>query len=164
MTTCFLKGMLEVFLSEESGVNYVNSTFLAKERGIKVTESKVHEEEGFTSLIRVRAQSSQGDTVVSGTIFGTKNPRIVQVDDFYLEALPEGHILLVRNIDKPGVIGSVGTCLGKNEVNISRMQLGLSKSSGEAMALYNIDSTVADKVLDDLKGLPNILSVQEIKL
>lgn len=164
MTTCFLKGMLEIFLTEEGGVNYVNATYLARERGIKVTESKVHEEEGFTSLIRVKVETSQGQTIVSGTIFGTKNPRIVQVDDFYLEALPEGHILLIRNIDKPGVIGSVGTCLGKNQVNISRMQLGLSKNSDEAMALYNVDSTAGDQVVSELKALPNIISVQEIKL
>lgn len=88
----------------------------------------------------------------------------MQVDDFYLEALPEGHILLIRNIDKPGVIGSVGTCLGKNQVNISRMQLGLSKNSAEAMALYNVDSTAGDEVVAELKALPNIISVQEIKL
>ena len=164
LTTCFLKGALEVALSDEGGVNYVNSPVLAKERGIKVIESKIHEEEGFTNLIRARVQTAKGEHVISGTIFGTTHPRIVQINDFYLEAVPEGDILLIRNYDKPGVIGSVGSCLGKHGVNISRMQLGLSPKSGEAMSLYNVDSPAGEEVLKELKGLPNILEVKEIKL
>lgn len=164
MTTCLLKGVLEVVLTDQGNVNYVNSPVLAKERGIKVKESKVHEAEGFTSLVEVTIKTSKGKHIVSGTIFGTKNPRIVRIDDFYLEAVPEGHILLIRNIDKPGVIGSVGTCLGKHKVNISRMQLGLNTTSGEAMSLYNVDSPVGEKVLEEIKALSNILSVREIKL
>lgn len=164
LTTCLLKGLLTVVLSDEGGVNYVNSPVLAKERGIKVVESKVHEAEGFTNLIAIKIETAQGERVISGTIFGTEHPRIVRIDDFYLEALPEGHILLIRNTDKPGVIGSVGTCLGKNSVNIARMQLGLSPNSTEAMALYNVDSPVETKVLEELKQLPNIISVQAIEL
>lgn len=164
LTTCLLKGMLEVLLTDEGNVNYVNSPTLAKDRGIKVVESKVHEAEGYTSLIEVSVQTSKGSHVVSGTIFGTKHPRIVRIDDFYLEAVPEGYILLIRNYDKPGVIGAVGTCLGKHNVNISRMQLGLSAGSGQAMALYNVDSPAGSQVLSELRSLPNILTVKEIKL
>jgi D-3-phosphoglycerate dehydrogenase len=164
LTACLLKGALEVVLTDQGNVNYVNSPTLAKERGIKVVESKVHEAEGFTSLIEATVQTSKGGHIVSGTIFGTKNPRIVRIDDFYLEAVPEGNILLIRNYDRPGVIGAVGTCLGKHNVNISRMQLGLSHTSGEAMALYNVDSPAGNKVMAELRSLPNILSVKEIKL
>lgn len=164
LTTCLLKGLLSVVLDEGGRVNYVNSPVLAKERGIKVVEAKVHEAEGFTNLIEIKVETAKGSRVISGTIFGTEHPRIVRIDDFYLEAQPEGHILLIRNIDKPGVIGSVGTCLGKNNVNIARMQLGLSSSSGEAMALYNVDSHVNTKVIAELKQLPNIISVQAIEL
>jgi len=164
LTTCVLKGFLEVTLSDEGGVNYVNSPVLAKERGIKVIESRVSEAEGFTNLITVTVERSDGKNMISGTIFGTKHPRIVRIDDFYLEAVPEGNVLLIRNIDKPGVIGSVGSLLGKNNVNISRMQLGLSNSSGEALSLYNVDSPVHEGVLDGLRSLPNILSVKEIQL
>lgn len=163
ITSCVLKGIFEVALMDV-GVNYVNAPVLAKERGIKVVESKVSEAEGFTSLITVELETQDGKQIVCGTIFGTKHPRIVRVDDFYLEAVPEGNILLIRNIDKPGVIGSVGTLLGENGVNISRMQLGLSKDSGEALALYNVDTRVGDPVLKKLKELPNILSVKEFKL
>lgn len=163
MTTCALKGILEVMLSDV-GVNYVNSPVLAKERGIKVVESRVSDAEAFRSLITITVKTSKGSKVVSGTIFGKKNPRIVRIDEFYLEAVPEGNVLLIRNIDKPGVIGSVGTLMGENGVNISRMQLGLNKQSGEALALYNVDSSVGDGVIKKLKELPNIISVKEIKL
>jgi D-3-phosphoglycerate dehydrogenase len=164
LTACLLKGAFEVVLTDPGNVNYVNSPALAKERGIKVVESKVHEAEGYKSLIEATVETDMGSHIVSGTIFGTKHPRIVRIDDFYLEALPEGTILLIRNYDRPGVIGSVGTCLGKNNVNISRMQLGLSPTSGEAMALYNVDSPAGEKVLAEIKALPNILSIKQIKL
>ena len=164
LTACLLKGAFEVVLTDQGNVNYVNAPALAKERGIKVVESKIHEAEGYKSLIEATIETDKGTHIVSGTIFGTKHPRIVRIDDFYLEAVPEGIILLIRNYDRPGVIGAVGTCLGKNNVNISRMQLGLSHNSGEAMALYNVDSPAGEKVLAEIKALPNILSVKQIKL
>ncbi len=165
LTACFLKGFLEVQLSHQGSVNYVNAPVLAKERGIKVVESKISESGDFTTLVTATVETESGQQFrVSGTIFGTQNPRIVRVEDFYLEALPEGHILLIRNIDRPGVIGSVGTLLGENRVNISRMQLGLSENTGQALALYNVDSSVGEDVLKKLRELPNILSVKEINL
>lgn len=164
LTTCILKGMLEVMLTDVGGVNYVNSPVLAKERGIRVVESKVSEAEGFTNLVTLTVGSNSKTHIISGTIFGKTHPRIVRIDDFYLEAVPEGNILLIRNFDRPGVIGAVGTLLGKRGINISRMQLGLSKGSGEAMALYNVDSKVGEDVLRELKSVPNILSVKEVKL
>ncbi len=163
MTVSILKGLLEPIL-EDVSVNYVNSPVVAKERGIKVVEAKMLDTQDFASLISVTLQTSQESRIVSGTIFGTKHPRIVRVDDFYLEAVPEGTILVIKNIDRPGVIGAVGTLLGQNQVNISRMQLGLSRKSGEALALYNVDSHVETPVMDKLKNLPNILSVKEVKL
>src|SRR5262249_15514567 len=163
MTVCVLKGLLEPML-ENVSVNYVNSPIIAKERGIKVVEVKTQEAQDFASLVTVTLETSAAKRIVSGTTFGKKNPRIVRIDDFYLEAVPEGTILVVRNMDRPGVIGNIGTLLGKNQVNISRMQLGLSKENGEALALYNIDNHVAPEVVKDLKGLPNIISVKEVKL
>lgn len=163
MTVCVLKGLLEPML-ENVNVNYVNSPVIAKERGLKVAEVKLGEAQDFANLITVTLETSSGKRIVSGTIFGKKNPRIVRIDDFYLEAVPEGTILVIRNMDRPGVIGNIGTLLGKNNVNISRMQLGLSKEKGEALALYNIDNHVEAGVLDQLKALPNITSVKEVKL
>lgn len=163
MTLSVLKGLLEPLFDDVS-INYVNSPVIAKERGVKIVEVKTTETEDFASLITVTLESDQEKRIVSGTIFGKKHPRIVRVDNFYLEAVPEGRILVIRNHDRPGVIGSIGTLMGENQVNISRMQLGLSREKGEALALYNIDSEAGPAVIKKLENLPNIISVKQIKL
>ncbi|MFO1519684.1 MAG: phosphoglycerate dehydrogenase [bacterium] len=163
LTVSVLKGLLEPIL-EDVSVNYVNAPFIAKERGIKVVESKVSNSKDFRSLIEVTLKTPKEKRVVSGTIFGTKNPRIVKIDDFYLEAVPEGTILVVLNQDKPGVVGNVGTLLGKNKVNISRMQLGLMKGKDEAIALYNVDQPMSAELLSELAKVPNIISVKQVTL
>ncbi len=163
LTVSVLKGILEPLL-EDVSVNYVNAPFIAKERGIKVIESKASEQHDFKSLIRVTVQYAKGSHSVSGTIFGKKNPRIVRIDDFYLEVAPEGTILVIHNQDRPGVVGNIGTLLGKNQVNISRMQLGLGKTQGEAIALYNVDSSAPKTIVEEIAKLPNIISVKQVSL
>jgi D-3-phosphoglycerate dehydrogenase len=163
VTVSILKGILESSLEGEN-VNFVNAPFIAKERGIQVTESKVSDTKDFKSLIEVIVKSSQGTCAVSGTIFGKNNPRIVRIDDFYLEAVPEGTILVIHNQDKPGVVGNIGTLLGKNQVNISRMQLGLLKEKNEAIALYNVDNKVPEELLKEIGKLPNIIKVTQVAL
>jgi D-3-phosphoglycerate dehydrogenase / 2-oxoglutarate reductase len=163
LTVSVLKGILEPIL-EDVSVNYVNAPFIAKERGMKVVESKVSSAKDFRSLIQVTLKTTKETREVSGTIFGTKNPRIVKIDDFYLEAVPEGTILVIHNQDRPGVVGNVGTLLGKNSVNISRMQLGLVKGKEKAIALYNVDQPVSASLLGELAKLPNIISVKQVTL
>ncbi len=163
LTLSVLKGLLEPIFDDVT-VNYVNSPVIAKERGVKIIESRTEGAEDFASLISVTLQTDKGTRIVSGTIFGKVHPRIVRVDDFYLESVPEGTILVVRNHDRPGVIGAIGTLLGENQVNISRMQLGLSRKAGEALALYNVDSPAPPEVQKKLQALPNIISVRQVKL
>jgi len=163
LTVSILKGILEPIL-EDVSVNYVNAPLIAKERGIKITEAKLSEGKDFKNLIEITVKSPKQSRSISGTIFGTNNARIVRLDDFYLEAVPEGHILVVHNQDKPGVVGSIGTLLGQNKVNIARMQLGLVKDKAEAMALYNVDQACSTEVLASLSKLPNILSVKQVSL
>ena len=163
ITVSVLRGLLEPILEDES-VNAVNAPYIAKERGIKLTESKMSDHENFASLITVTLKFKDKQTLVAGTIFGKSHPRIVRVDDYYLEAVPEGKILVILNQDKPGVVGNVGTCLAKNRINISRMQLGLDSKTGKATAFYNVEGDVSDKVLAELKKLPDIISVQQVEL
>ncbi|MBI2338781.1 MAG: phosphoglycerate dehydrogenase [Deltaproteobacteria bacterium] len=163
ITVSVLRGLLEPILEDES-VNAVNAPYIAKERGIKLTESKISDHENFASLITVTLKFKDKQTVVAGTIFGKNHPRIVRVDNYYLEAVPEGKILVILNQDKPGVVGNVGTCLAKNKINISRMQLGLDSKTGKATAFYNVEGDVSDKVLAELKKLPDIISVQQVVL
>ncbi|MBF0492734.1 MAG: phosphoglycerate dehydrogenase [Deltaproteobacteria bacterium] len=163
LTVSILKGLLENLLTDMS-VNFVNAPFIAKERGIKVTEAKLNEGKDFKNLIEITVKSSKGSRSVSGTIFGNKHARLVRIDNFYLEALPEGQILLVHNQDKPGVIGNLGSLLGKNNINISRLQLGLLKEKEEAIAFYNIDQVVSPEILKEISKLPNIISVKQLSL
>lgn len=161
VTQALLKGLLTPMTCDIS-VNYVNAPLVARERGLKVVESKVSEHEDFANLVEVTVRNGGEERQVSGTIFGKNNPRLVRIDDFYLEAVPEGTILVVHNHDRPGVIGNVGTLLGKNSINISRMQLGLTR--GEAIAWYNVEGNVTPEILKEIESLPNIISVKKVVL
>ncbi len=164
LTIAILRGILEPMLADET-INAVNAPFIARERGIKVTESKSPESHNFNSLVTVTLKFKSSEKIVAGTLFGKTNPRIVRVDDYYLEAVPEGKILVIKNQDKPGVVGSIGTLLAKNAINISRLQLGLSSKHGkEATAFYNVEGNITDAVVAELKKIPGILSVQLVEL
>lgn len=163
VTQALLKGLMTPMV-EDVSVNYVNAAVIAKERGLKVVESKVSGHQDFVTLITVTLKNGQERRTISGTIFGRTNPRIVQINDFYLEAVPEGTILVIHNHDRPGVIGNIGTFLGKNNINISRMQLGLEKGKSEAIALYNVEGNVTPEIIAELEKLPNIISVKKVVL
>ncbi len=162
VTAAALKGLLAPMLGEK--VNFVNAPFLARERGMHIVESRTGESRDFASLIRMKVSGKSGERLVCGTNFGRNNPRIVRIDNFYLEAHAGGHILMMHNEDKPGVVGAVGTLLGKNGINIARMQLGLDSPKREAVALIQVDEPVPDEVLRQFEALPNIISVKQIEL
>ena len=162
LTLALLKGLLTPVM--ESAVNYVNAPLIAKERGIKILESKGEGVGDFASSIVVKAKNGKGNLEVEGAIFGAKHPRIVRVNNFYLEAVPEGYILILHNKDVPGVVGAVGTILGKNGVNIAGMELGRSEKGGNAISFTHVDEMVPKKALDQLRALPQIVSAELVKL
>jgi len=160
ITVAVLKGLLESMTDQ---VNMVNAPILAQERGIKVIESKVSRTSDFASAITTRVKGCV-DRLVEGAIFHGGQPRIVRVDDFMLEAIPEGPTLLIHNHDRPGVVGQVGVLLGEAGVNISRMQLALVRERAEACMLVNVDSAPADEVLERLRDLEHMISAQLVEL
>jgi len=162
LTVAVLKGLLSPVM--ESAVNYVNAPMMAKERGIKIIESKGEEAGDFTGSLTVKAKNGKETLEVEGAIFGAKHPRIVRVNSFYLEAVPEGYILILQNKDVPGVVGAVGTILGNNGVNIAGMELGRSEKGGNAISFTHVDDAVAKKALDELRALPQIVSATLVKL
>lgn len=162
LTVAVLKGLLTPVL--ESAVNYVNAPMMAKERGIKIVESKGEEAGDFTSSITVRAKNGKDDLEIEGAIFGAKYPRIVRMNSFYLEAVPEGYILVLQNNDVPGVVGAVGTILGNNGINIAGMELGRGQKGGNAISFTHVDEVVNKKALDELRALPQIVSATLVKL
>jgi D-3-phosphoglycerate dehydrogenase / 2-oxoglutarate reductase len=161
IATAIVRGILAPML--DSTVNYVNAPVIARERGIKLVTAKSAESADFTNLVTV-SLAGQNAHSVSGTILGRELPRITRFDEFQLEALPEGYILVLRNHDRPGVVGNLGSLLGKNGLNISRMQLGLNPRSQEAVSFVNIDSGASEAVLAEIARLPNVISVRQVRL
>ena len=162
LTNAMLKGLLTPILKDD--VNFINSSLIASERGIKVIESKTTTSDDFTSLITLKVKSLEGTNIISGTIFGKTLPRILRINDFYLEAIPEGHSLLIHNLDVPGMIGRIATIMGNQGINISRMAVSQQKAEKQNVILLTTDNTISDEILEDLRALENILSVRRIEL
>src|SRR5512143_2752376 len=162
ITLAALKGLLTPTLQET--VNYVNAPLIAKDRGIDVKVSKSSEATEYTSLVTLRIKAGGKDVSATGTLNSKKEPRIIQVDNFPMETVPEGDMLVLMNNDKPGVIGGIGTLLGQNGINIARMQFGREKQGGLAMSVVSIDSVVSDELMAKIKRLPNVLAVKQVKI
>jgi D-3-phosphoglycerate dehydrogenase len=160
ITVAVLKGMLE---SVSDHVNMVNAPVIAQEHGIKVIESKASLGGDFASAITTRVIGCE-NRLIAGAVFEGGQPRIVRIDDFMLEAIPEGPTLFILNRDRPGVVGMVGTLLGEMGINISRMQLALHRERGEAAMLVNVDQTPSANVLDALREQPQVISAQLLEL
>ena len=160
ITIAVLKGILSPV---RESVNLVNASHIAQEIGIKVIESKVARSTDFASAVSVRVNGVV-ERLVAGAVFHGRQPRIVRIDDFMLEAIPEGCTLLLHNHDQSGVVGTVGTILGEANINISRMQLALHESRGEACMLVNIDQEPDPKVLAALRDAKNMIAVQVLEL
>jgi len=160
VTIAVLKGLLEQFSDR---VNMVNAPLVAQERGIRVVETKSSRPLDFASTIVTRVRGTV-ERLIAGAIFHGSQPRIVRIDDFMLEAIPEGPTILIFNHDKPGVVGAVGTLLGEAHINISRMQLGLVRERQQAAMLVNVDEMPADPVMEKLRALPHMITAQLVDL
>jgi D-3-phosphoglycerate dehydrogenase len=162
VTVAFLKGFLTPILEET--VNYVNASFIAKERGIKVVETKSSQIEEFANLISIEAQTDKAAVRVAGTLSPRKQPRIVKLNDFYVEASTSGYLLILSNEDKPGIIGQIGMILGENKINIAGMTLGRTKAGGVAMTVLNIDEEIPESVMKQIRSAKNVIDAKLIKL
>jgi D-3-phosphoglycerate dehydrogenase len=162
ITTSILKGLLTPFVGET--VNFVNAPIMAKERGIRVTESTRAKAEDFTSLIALTTRSKMEQNYIAGTLFGKKELRIVKLNDFLIEAIPEGTILLVNNYDRPGVIGNIGTALGSRNINIATMQFGRDRMGGNAISLLHLDAPLPTGMVAEILRLQHVISVRQIQL
>jgi D-3-phosphoglycerate dehydrogenase len=161
VTMALAKGLLTPILKET--VNFVNSVSLLKERGIKLRESKSAQEGEFVNLIQLEIKTDKETKSVCGTLSSNKQPRIVKIDDYYLELYPVGEMVFIRNWDKPGLIGSLGTFMGKQGINIAAMTFGRDKPGGKAISVLNVDSPVSPEIQDKIRELENILTVKIIR-
>jgi D-3-phosphoglycerate dehydrogenase / 2-oxoglutarate reductase len=162
LTMSLAKGVLTPILKET--VNFVNAVSLAKGRGIKIKESKSSKEEEFVNLIQLEIKTDKETKRIYGTLSSNKQPRIVKVDEYYVELSPAGEMIFIQNWDRPGVIGNLGMLLGKLNINIAAMTFGREKAGGKAISVLNVDSAVSAETIDKINKLENILTAKVIKI
>jgi D-3-phosphoglycerate dehydrogenase len=154
LTQAALNGLLKPMLAE---VNMVNAPVIAKERGVKVSETRRDAQgiyEGFIKL--VVSMSDDSTRRVAGTVFSDGRPRLIQIKDIGLDAEFAPHMLYIVNEDKPGFIGKLGTLLGDAKVNIANFTLGRSAPGQDAIALIEVDGAVPDQVAAAVAKLPQV--------
>ncbi|MBW1880418.1 MAG: phosphoglycerate dehydrogenase [Deltaproteobacteria bacterium] len=144
-------------------VNDLSAPLYARENGIAVESTTCGEHPDFTKLVALELHGPLG-TEVHGAVFGKWNMRVVYIDGYELELIPEGRLLVIKNEDRPGVIGAVGTRLGHDEVNVSRLVVGLREGSDEALAVWSLDAPIEEGAVEALRATPGIRAVYVLEL
>jgi D-3-phosphoglycerate dehydrogenase len=162
VSTAILKGLLTPMVKH--AVNFVNAPVVAAEMGIKIIESTTSEAEDYTHLITLRVHTDAGENLVAGTIIGRSDIKVVKINNFRLELVPEGHILLIFNQDRPGAIGGIGTILGRHNINIGRMHVGQEKDGDLNIIFLQTDTPVPPEVLEELRLAQMVSSVTSLEL
>jgi D-3-phosphoglycerate dehydrogenase len=164
VTRSILRGFLE--FSAGKDINYVNVRSAAHARGILVEEKKSDEAVTFNEWLHVAIYSA-GKKAVSagGTFFGSpNNPRIVRVFSMPVEIVPSGVVFMMNNTDRPGMVGHIGTLMGRYKVNIASMSLARDQVGGQALTVLNLDSVPPQDALDEIRKDPDISNVRVVKL
>ena len=163
LTLSVLKGIFSPVMAEP--VSFVNAPQMAAERGISVRETKTSSTRDFVNLISLRGQTGQEIVHVAGTLAGlAEQPRIVGIGDHIVDLPPSRHMLVVRNDDRPGMIGKVGTILGETGINIADMALGRGPGGEHALMVLATDSAVPTEAVDHLRAQDGILDARAIEL
>jgi len=157
-----VKGYLKYHLG--SRVNDVNADFLAKKRGITIHEQKSSATKGFTNLLTVEVKTKTTTHQVVGTLLNGLGARIVKVDNYSMDVVPEGHLLMIHHKDQPGAIGKVGTLLAKNDINIATMQVGRAEAGGAAIMMLTVDKPLEQAKLDAVLEVSDIYQATAIDL
>jgi D-3-phosphoglycerate dehydrogenase len=157
-----LTGLLKTRMP--TGVTMVNAVSVAAEKGIAVVESTSSAPTAFPNLIAMRLKTADEELSVAGTVFSAGHLRLVDVDGVEVDTIPQGHILLIKNDDTPGIVGQIGMALGKRSVNIARMGLGRKPGSGRAIMLIEVDSALLPEVVAELPTITGIREARFVEL
>jgi len=165
-TSYLTKAVLSGFFKNriDVNVNEVNALLAAKERGITVGEKISTNTFGYANSITVTAKEENHQFTVRGTFIDHYGPRIVYLNDFVIDFLPEGNMLYIQHMDRPGVVGRVGKILGDQEVNIATMQVGRKQAGGEAIMVLSFDKPLDDQQIATLAAVEDIVSINRINL
>lgn len=160
ITLAILKGIFEPVLKEK--INYVNAKIIAENRGVLVTESTESNADHYLNLITLKIAGQKDEFTISGTIFGKGEQRIIRLNKYELDVTPTPYMLVAENIDKPGVVGQIGTLLGASKINIATMQLGRTKQG--AMMVIAVDSDIPKETLNLIGGIEGMSRVRFVKM
>jgi D-3-phosphoglycerate dehydrogenase len=162
LTVALLKGLLDPIA--DIPVNYINAPHLARQRGISVSETQGLAALSYANLLSCRVMWDEGERLISGSLLGHESPRVVQVDKFVIDAQPEGTIMVMESMDVPGVIGRVGTLLGKHAINIAEWRLGRIAPGHQVLSFINLDTAAPQGVLAELMQLEGVVRVRQVAL
>jgi D-3-phosphoglycerate dehydrogenase len=162
ITASFAAGLLAHALEQE--INIVNAEVLLRERGIDLVEQRRSEMGAFSSVVLAEIETLKRSHKAAGTVFGVEMLRLVQLEDFRLDAYLDGVLMIFTHRDVPGLIGAVGTILGTHQINIAQMAVGRATKGGQAIGVLNLDQAPDQSALDEVLAHPAIKSVSVVKL
>lgn len=158
-----LKGLLRPVLGEK--VNTINAPVLAAERGIQITQTKGLQTGEYTNLVTCQVTLDDGEQITtSGTLLDRKQPHIVQINQYRMNFVPEGHLLILGSYDQPGVIGRVGTLMANNNVNIASWYTGRAEPGGHTLTVLTLDQPIPEAVLDELRQLEFVRHARPVEI
>lgn len=161
LTDAFLVGLLSGVSQEP--VNMVNARVLARERGLGITETRTDEAAGFSNLIKVRAETTKGTFELAGTLMRNR-PHIVRLGEFWYDFIPEGILLITEHREQAGVIGEMGTILGRHNISISFVQVGRKERQGYGLMVLGLDDPLSDEIMAEIMGMSSMRSARMVTL
>ena len=160
LTSAVLKGLLGQLLSQS--INLVNAESVAQAQGYPYTELRSQDTDGYAGLMTVRLRSDQGEHLLAGTVFGHRFPKLVRVDDYFVETALKGEMLFCSNDDRPGRLASMTAAVAENGVNIANLALGRQRQTGKALATFNLDSPLPEEGLEQLRAVDGVHQVYAV--
>jgi len=162
LTANVLKGLLKRVIEEP--VNLVNAYTIARSRGLRITEERGSLAEAYHNLVTVVAHGTDRELAVAGTTARGES-HVVMIDGYWVDLVPnDGYWLVSNNVDRPGMIGRIGTILGQADVNISMMQVGRAQPRGKVLMVLGLDEPIPGPALDDIRSIPDIYTARVVKL
>jgi len=162
LTVAAVRGVLSRWISEP--VNLINAPYLAEGMGVSVREERDTARGGYTNLLEVEVDSGEKSRLVSGTVFDNDEPRLVRIDDYWMEVRPEGRLLLYKNVDRPGMLASVGQILARNSINIGALALGRIGKGSLALTAISVDEEIPDSVIQQVSMLEGVEQVRRVNI
>jgi D-3-phosphoglycerate dehydrogenase len=156
-------GLLENILGSEQ-VNFVSAPHLARQRGIGIARTRLSRHADYTEYVEIVVKAERGDLKLAGALLGDAHPRVVRIEEYHVDVVPEGTLIILRNQDVPGVIGRVGTLLGDHGINIAEYHQSRLARGGDALAAIAVDGAVDAEVRAALLDLDEVTAAALVRL